>query len=234
MNFEMSSMKRDNMLMENRVRDRYDAMSSAYASTGKLFGGHRKDTTFALEIRSDDCILDLGCGPGVNFANILQYLGKTGSLVGLDFSSKMIERAELLIQNNKWKNVTTVVSDAAKLPFADGKFDHIIATYSISVIPDYIHAIDEIERVLKPGGSVAILDGTLGKGLVRFINPLIKLMNKTPMSDITRPIKDEIAKRFMIDKVVEYDLGFTFLAVAHKKGKNMVNRVHETERIDHV
>ena len=72
---------------------------------------------------------------------------------------------------------------------------------------------------MKPCGSIAILDGALGKGLLSLINPLIKLLNKTPMSDITRPIKNEIVQRFTIDKIIELDLGFTFLAVAHKKKK---------------
>jgi ubiquinone/menaquinone biosynthesis C-methylase UbiE len=205
--------------VEDQMRNRYDAMSKAYALTSKLFSGHRQDTAAALEIQNDDCILDLACGPGVNFAHILHYLGKNGSLTGLDYSPKMIEQAELLIQNNKWTNATAIVGDAAKLPFEDAQYDHIIATYALSVIPDYIHAIDEIERVLKPGGSIAILDGALGKGLLCLINPLIKLMNKTPMSDITRPIKDKIANRFTIDKIIEHELGLTFLAVAHKNKK---------------
>ena len=134
----MQLKKRHNTVRgEDQMRNRYNAMSKTDALTGKLFSGHRQDTAAALEIQSDDCILDLACGPGVNFANILHYLGKNGSLTGLDYSPKMIEQAELLIQNSKWTNAAAIEGDAAKLPFVDGKFDHIIATYAIS--PDFSH-----------------------------------------------------------------------------------------------
>ena len=112
---------------------------------------------------------------------------------------------------------TLLLGDAARLPFSDCKFDRVLATYSFSVIPDYLQVFDEVERVLKPDGTLVILDGNLCKGPLRFLNPLVKLQARAPMSDLTRPLISEIAQRFQIVRTTEYDFGFTFLAIAYKK-----------------
>jgi len=202
---------------QERVRKRYDGMARTYAATGRLIAAHRHDATVALGVQPGEHILDLACGPGVNFKNILKDLGAGGLLVGIDYSSGMIEQAQQRVKLNEWSNVTPLVGDAAKLPFADCEFDRVLGTYSFSVIPEYRQAFDEVARVLKPGGLLVVLDGKLCKGLLRILNPLVKLLARAPVSDITRRLTDEIAQRFQVVRITEYDLGFTFLAVAYKK-----------------
>ena len=192
-------------------------MARTYAAVGQLIEAHRHEAAVALGVQPGEHVLDLACGPGVNFKNILKDLGTAGLLVGLDYSPGMIEQAQQCVKVNGWSNVTPLLGDASRLPFADCEFDRVLATYSFSVIPDYQQAFDEVERVLKPSGTLVVLDGKLCKGPLRFLNPLVKLQARAPMSDLTRPLISEIAQQFQIVRTTEYDFGFTFLAIAYKK-----------------
>jgi phosphatidylethanolamine/phosphatidyl-N-methylethanolamine N-methyltransferase len=202
---------------QERVRKRYDGMARSYAATGRFITAHRHAATGALGVHPGERILDIGCGPGMNFESILKSLGSGGSLVGLDYSSGMLEQAQQHVERNGWSNVTLLLGDAATLPFADCEFDRVLGTYSFSVIPRYRQALDEVARVLKPGGTLVVLDGKSSDGPLRFLNPLVKRLARAPVSDLTRPLIVEIAERFQVMRTTQYDFGFTFLAVAHKK-----------------
>ncbi len=202
---------------QERVRKRYDGMARSYAATGQLIAAHRHEATAALGVQPGERILDVACGPGVNFKSILKDLGTGGLLVGLDYSPGMLEQAQQRVERSGWSNVTPKLGDAASLPFADCEFDRVLGTYSFSVIPGYQQALDEVARVLKPGGTLVVLDGKSSDGPLRFLNPFVKLLARGPVSDLTRPLMDEIAQRFQVVRTTEYDFGFTFLAVAHNK-----------------
>lgn len=64
----------------------------------------------------------------------------------------------------------------------------MLGTYSLSVIPNYQQALDEVARVLKPGGTLVVLDGKSSNGLLRYLNPLVKLLARAPVSDLTSPL----------------------------------------------
>lgn len=202
---------------QERLRKKYDGMARAYAATGQLIAAHRQQASAALGVQPGERILDLACGPGVNFKSILKDLGTGGLLVGLDYSSGMLEQAQQRVKRNEWSNVTPLLGDAARMPFSDCAFDRVLGSYSFSVIPGYQHALEEVARVLKPGGTLVVIDGKQSTGPLRFLNPLVKLLARAPASDLTRPLTDAIAQRFPVVRTTEYDCGFTFLAVAHKK-----------------
>jgi ubiquinone/menaquinone biosynthesis C-methylase UbiE len=88
----------------------------------------------------------------------------------------MIEQAQQRVKRNGWSNVTPLLGDAARLLFADCEFDRVLGTYSFSVIPGYQQALDQVVRVLKPGGTLVVLDGKSSNGPLRFLNPLVKLL----------------------------------------------------------
>ena len=69
---------------QERIRKRYDGMAKLYDATGQLIAAHRQEATAALGVQPGERILDLACGPGVNFKSILKDLGTGGLLVGLD------------------------------------------------------------------------------------------------------------------------------------------------------
>jgi len=206
-------------MMENRqeiIRARYDYIARWHDAIGRLTMPHRQDAIKALDVRAGERILDLACGAGANFTGIIKYLGADGLLVGIDYSAGMLREASRRKESRSWGNVEIIRANASNLPFGTGEFDKVICTYSLKVIPPYREALDEVWRVLKPGGVFVVLDGKLSTGFTRFINPLVLKMARGPMTDISRPIELEIQERFESVEIIEYDFGHTFVAVARK------------------
>jgi ubiquinone/menaquinone biosynthesis C-methylase UbiE len=178
---------------------------------------HRREAILALNTQSGECILDLACGGGPNFPGVMTKLGANGLLVGLDYTPGMLRQAHQRVKRHHWSNVALFLGNAARLPFADSMFDRIICTYALKVIPPYREALDEVGRVLKPGGVFVVLDGKLSSEGLRFLNPLAQWVARDyAMSDLTRPLLDEIARRFQDVRIDKYDSGHTFVAVARK------------------
>ena len=198
------------------IRARYDFVARWHDAPGPFFMPHRRDAILALNVQPGECILDLACGTGINFEGVMTESGADGLLVGLDYSPGMLKQAHQRVRRYHWSNVALFLGNAARLPFADGVFDRVICTYSLKVIPPYRQALDEVVRVLKPGGVFVVLDGKLSSGVTRFLNPLIRWIARGAMSDLARPLVEEIAQRFQNVRISEYDLGHTFVAVARK------------------
>jgi demethylmenaquinone methyltransferase/2-methoxy-6-polyprenyl-1,4-benzoquinol methylase len=121
--------------------------------------------------RADANTLDLCCGTG-DLALALQRKAK-GRVWGADFAHTMLVRAKekAEAENGRtaplqhqpstegWK-VSFVESDALRLPFADGSFDLVTAAFGFRNLANYEAGLFEIRRVLKPGGTIAILEFT--------------------------------------------------------------------------
>lgn len=98
--------------------------------------------------------LDLCCGSGSYINDILD---QAKSIVGLDFSHKLLLAASSRVFPPGHKAVTFVEADATCLPFADRSFDTVFSFASLYYVPEVEQTIAETARVLRPGG-VAILD----------------------------------------------------------------------------
>ena len=199
------------------IRARYDFIARWHDAIGRFTMPHRRDAIRALDVQPGEHILDLACGAGANVKSIMAKLGTSGLLAGLDYSPGMLRQAQQGVNHHRWGNVALSLGNAAQLPFADRVFDRVICTYSLKVIPPYHQALDEVLRVLKPGGVFVVLDGKLSDGVTRFLNPLILWTAHGPMTDLARPIGNEIRQRFVDVQVSEYDFGHTFVAIGRRE-----------------
>ena len=121
-----------------------------------LMAGRRDERAMALDmlaLEPGDAVLDVACGPG-NFTREFARASGDGLVVGLDASRTMLEQA---IREPNPPNVKYVRGDAAALPFPDGTFDAVCCFAALYFIEEPMRAIDEIVRVLAPGGRVALL-----------------------------------------------------------------------------
>lgn len=117
----------------------------------------RQETVGSLHLQIGQTVLDVGCGTGRNFPLILEKIGPTGKLVGVDYTSDMLARAQERVGREGWQNIEVIQGDAARIELGQ-MFDAALSTLAISVIPDYRGALDRILAHVKPGGWLAIGD----------------------------------------------------------------------------
>ncbi|QLG48979.1 class I SAM-dependent methyltransferase [Natrinema halophilum] len=156
-----------------RSRAVWDRWSDHYGMSEKDFEPIRERAIDQLALEPGDRVLDVGCGPGVNFERIRNEIGADGELVGVDYSPGMLENARTRIEKHGWKNVRVRRADATTAEF-DAPFDAALATLSLSVMPDVRRATETVHRSLVPGARFAVVDvRPVPSGPARVLNPLI-------------------------------------------------------------
>jgi len=117
----------------------------------------REEHRLALEMLAltpKDRVLDVACGPG-NFTRSFAPAVSEGLVVGLDASKTMLARARK--ETREEDNIAYVRGDACALPFRSATFHAVCCFAALYLIEDPLSALDEIVRVLAPGGRVALL-----------------------------------------------------------------------------
>jgi demethylmenaquinone methyltransferase/2-methoxy-6-polyprenyl-1,4-benzoquinol methylase len=130
------------------IADRYDFITVAL-SYGQDARWKRRLVALAAP-RPGTRALDLATGTG-DIAFSTAALG--ARVIGLDITTRMIELAR-----GKGTAAQFVVGDMQSLPFPDASFDLVTTGYGLRNVPNLLAAIDEIGRVLRPGGQVLSLD----------------------------------------------------------------------------
>lgn len=126
-------------------------------------GDDRARIVADLHLHPGATVIDVGCGPG-NFTGLFGTgVGESGMAIGVDASRHMLRRATL---DNAGRNIAYLRADAQNLPFADRSADAATCLMALYLIEDPFQALDEIARVLRPGGRVVILT-SLAPGGVR-------------------------------------------------------------------
>ena len=100
-----------------------------------------------------DSLLDLGCGTGALTEMIAREFPEA-KLAGLDLSDKMIAKA----QEKRITNCEFMVGDGEQLPYSDNSFEALICVLSIHHHPNSNQTLAEMQRVLKPGGTLIICE----------------------------------------------------------------------------
>ncbi|MBJ6118947.1 class I SAM-dependent methyltransferase [Pontibacter sp. BT310] len=150
----------------------------------RIFRKYRKRSVELLNAKPDDAILILGAGTGLD----LPYLQKYTNLTAIDITPGMIAK----LQQRAARLQTPVdarVMNGQQLTFTDNSFEAVIAHLILAVIPDPVACIKEVERVLKPGGTVMIFDKFLPDGQrPTIVRRLFNQIAATLFSDINRSI----------------------------------------------
>ncbi len=98
-------------------------------------------------------ILEVGVGTGLS----LPSYGKTNSIVGIDISEPMLDKARMRVRKQNLSHVEQVTyGDAENLDFPDKSFDVVVAQYVVTAIPNPERGLDEFVRVVRPGGEIII------------------------------------------------------------------------------
>ncbi|MFQ5829254.1 MAG: class I SAM-dependent methyltransferase [Candidatus Methylomirabilia bacterium] len=145
----------DPVLEQRQVKRVYALYSPVYdVIFDWIFNPGRRVAVQALNIQRADRILEVGIGTGLN----LPLYPRHCQLVGIDISDRMLEKAQHRIEEFGFGNVSLRVMDAGVMNFADNEFDRALATYVVSAVPDPVGVLREMRRVVKPGGTLVILN----------------------------------------------------------------------------
>jgi arsenite methyltransferase len=114
-----------------------------------------------LDIPPGGIALDVGSGPGSITASLAEAAGPDGLALGVDISEPMLARA---VEAQAGRNVGFLRADAQRLPLRDETVDAVTSLAVLQLIPDPATTLSEIVRVLRPGGRIAIMVPTAGRG----------------------------------------------------------------------
>lgn len=107
-----------------------------------------------LTLRPDDSVLSVGCGPGFETAALARQITEEGSITGIDLNEEVLTAAK--DRCSDLPQVSFEQGDITDLPVASGKYDLAIAKQVLSEISDVESALNELHRVIKPNGRVAV------------------------------------------------------------------------------
>jgi ubiquinone/menaquinone biosynthesis C-methylase UbiE len=131
--------------------------------------GARTRSLKALPNLAAGKVLLSGIGTGLD----LPLLPALHHYTALDFNAAMLSRARPRATN---LHIDWILGDCMSLPFADNHFDHVVLHLITSVVPHPAQCLIDATRVLKPGGTIILLDKFLSPGqrapLRRALNPL--------------------------------------------------------------
>lgn len=98
-------------------------------------------------------LLDCACGTGALTCMLLSLVGEDGEVVGIDFSEEMLAQAK-----EKCPQAQYIVGNVEDLPFADNYFHGATMSFALRNLANQDRAIQEMVRVVRPGGRVVILE----------------------------------------------------------------------------
>ncbi|MDP1628815.1 class I SAM-dependent methyltransferase [Parvibaculum sp.] len=123
-------------------------------SFGPVADAGRKRAIDIINQRSGT-LLEVGVGTGVALPRYAPHL----TVTGIDLSPDMLRIARQRVRERKLTNIAGIYEmDASELRFEDASFDTVVAMYVMTVVPDPVQVLRELERVCAPGGEVVIVN----------------------------------------------------------------------------
>lgn len=202
-----------------RSRKRWDFWSSYWGFVERDTAEIRRKSVELLDLEPGDTVLDLGCGPGVNFGMLREAVGREGWVLAVDLSPGMLQRARSRVDDRDWENVGLVRADATLPNARDGRLDGAVATTAVSATPDVRSTVENVYDALRSGTRFALYEIRLvPSGIARALNPLVRSFyrhfgNWNADEDVLR----ELDRVFDRTEVVEtFALGTNYVVVAEK------------------
>jgi SAM-dependent methyltransferase len=122
----------------------------SFAGTGNPFS--------IAPINAGSCVVDVGCGAGIDSFIAAKLVGKNGRVIGVDMTLPMLDKARMSARDWTLHNIEFKQGFMEELPVPDAWADIVISNGVLNLAPNKASALGEIARVLKPGGRLQVGD----------------------------------------------------------------------------
>jgi ubiquinone/menaquinone biosynthesis C-methylase UbiE len=149
--------------------------------------------------------LEVAVGTGLN----LPFYPADVQLTGVDFSPGMLSRARQRAEQ-LGRVIDLREADAHELPFPDASFDTVVCTYGLCAIPDESRAVSEMNRVLRPGGLLLLVDHIAGGAWpTRAVQRLLEVVTVPLQGEhfLRRPLHQVRAEGLSVERCERFKLG---------------------------
>jgi len=205
-----------------QVAQMFDAISEKYDFLNHFlsFGidvGWRKKVVKIIGNQKPDSILDIATGTGDLAVMMAQKL-QPSKIIGLDLSQGMLNVGiEKVIRKNLTKTIKMVQGDSENLSFNDNSFDAVTVAFGVRNFENLDKGLSEIFRVLKPNGTLVILEFSQPEGFI--IKPLYGFYSKFILPLFGKLIsKDKSAYTYLPESVAAFPYGDAFKDILKNLG----------------
>lgn len=145
-------------LKKGKLKDAFDELSAGFDEVaGQPMARFARLLLREIGMPDNPVCLDVGCGTGISTFELAKKLRDGGAIYGIDFSKRMIGQAKQNAERLGFPDINFSMGDAEQLDFPDSMFDLVLSNQTLPFIPGKQQALDEMYRVLKPGGVAALL-----------------------------------------------------------------------------
>jgi ubiquinone/menaquinone biosynthesis C-methylase UbiE len=135
----------------------YNAAADSYDDPANSFWARfGRRTVERLHLPPGAHVLDVCCGTGASAIPAAQAVGPTGYVLGVDLAEKLLEHARAKAAAQSLNHFECCIGDMLELHTTPASFDAVICVFGIFFVPDMRAAVNELWRMLRPGGQLAI------------------------------------------------------------------------------
>ncbi len=150
----MSSQKEE---MLTRAKTVFNAASDYFDAPALFFWNrYGQQTIDHLSLRPGDRVLDVCSGSGASAIPAAMRVGPTGHVIGVDLAESLLELAEKKAKQQGLEHIEFRCGDFENLGLPDACFDAVVCVFGIFFVPDMVAAVQELWRMIRPGGKLAI------------------------------------------------------------------------------
>jgi phosphatidylethanolamine/phosphatidyl-N-methylethanolamine N-methyltransferase len=193
-------------------RFRYSLWAPAYDLVGRRFDSKRKESLALLDVRAGEQVLLVGAGTGAD----LPYLPTGCIAVATDLTPAMLAKARPRLRTG----MHLAIMDGHDLAVRAATFDAVVLHLIVAVIPDPVRCLQEVARVLRPGGRAVIFDKFAQSSRPGLLLRLVNVLSGALFTEVTRNLEtilDQSGRALVVERDEPALFGGTFRRILLRK-----------------